>query len=102
MAAKIFTHDPNAKLYYSYDWTSWLKGATVVSCTCTVVEGTNNIATNVEGVAANTISAIMNGSKAVIAVVAGNDGDQINLLWHVIASNGEEDDRTTKVAFKHL
>lgn len=78
------THDPNARLDYAWDWTSWLEaGETITAHTVTA-----------SGAGAVTVqSSSVIGGKVVAWVTGGTKGKAF-LTVHITTSAGRQDDRT--------
>jgi hypothetical protein len=88
MSLATYEKDPDAILDYEIDWSDWLAGA----------DGTGEltIADSVWAVAAGltTVSESNTDTAALIRLSGGIWGSEYRATNHIVASNGEEDDRT--------
>ena len=86
-----YTKDPDAKLDYSVDWTSWLNtGATVDSVTWLVPSGLTNE------------SESLSGAVATVILSGGTAGQQYQITCRVTDSAGLIDDRSFMIRCKNL
>lgn len=84
--ARDFVKDPDAVLDYQWDWTAWLAGDTIASCTVTAQDGL-------------AVSDTSNTATAVTAWLDGGTADQrYTVTCHVVTAAGREDDRTITVS----
>jgi hypothetical protein len=83
-----YTHDPNAKLDYSVDWSSWLgAGETISTSTWTVASGITQA----------TPAPSATDSVATIWLTGGTVGSHYEITNHIVTNQGREDDRTMVV-----
>lgn len=79
---KRIEHDPNAKLDYGWDWTSWLQvGETITTYTVT---------SDIAGAVISNVQLTGNVVSAMIASATSSG----TLTNHVTSSLGREDDRS--------
>lgn len=79
---KRIEHDPNAKLDYGWDWTSWLQvGETIQTYTVT---------SDIAGAVISNVQLTGNVVSAMIASATSSG----TLTNHVVSSLGREDDRS--------
>jgi len=82
--------DPNAVLDYTFDWTAWLAGDTLVSID-SAVSGS---------IGANISAQYFSGQKATIWVQGGTSGSKIALRCRIVTLAGRVDDRTVYLKIK--
>jgi hypothetical protein len=84
-----YLHDPNAKLDYGFDWSSWLaSGETILTSTWTVESGLTKVSDN------NSTTA------TTIWVKGGTAGESYIITNHITTSAGREDDRSHVIKVK--
>ena len=84
-----FTHDPQAVLDYTWDWSPWLAdGETIAAAT---------VAANSDAV---TVSDVGHDDTTVTAWVTATSADRttVRLRCHIVTSAGRADDRTITVS----
>lgn len=89
---QTFTHDPDAKLDYSIDWTKWLATGDAVQTSSWTVSPTGPSLTG------NSVDA--GGKITTIWFDGGEVGKRYVLTNSIVTTNGREDDRsiTVKIA----
>ncbi|MBN1567941.1 MAG: hypothetical protein JXA73_08835 [Acidobacteria bacterium] len=84
-------HDPDAKLWYGVNWEDWLDdGVTIVTSTWSVPTGVTKIS---EG---NTDTQ----SAVKVYIPAGVEGEEYIITNHIVASDGQEEDRSIKLKIR--
>ena len=78
------THDPNARLDYAWDWTSWLDAGETITAHTVTASGAGGV--TVES------STVIDGK--VVAWVSGGTKGKAFLTVHITTSAGRQDDRT--------
>lgn len=87
-AKPVITHDPNAILDYTEDWTDWLsQGDTIVSATVTFKDPENTMTLD-------RAVAITTGNKVTAWITGGRLNTTENATYHIVTAEGREDDRT--------
>jgi hypothetical protein len=90
MLAKVYTHDPDAILDYYLDWSVWLEGsATLVTSTWEAI-GSVTLAQD----------SIL-GSFTGVWVMATDEEGLVDLINHVVDSEGREDDCTIRLILRN-
>jgi hypothetical protein len=80
--------DPQAKLDYAVDWSTWLQaGETITASTWTVPAGIDQITPD---------PSFANG-VATIWLGGGTVGTRYDIVNHIVTSQGREDDRTLTI-----
>lgn len=83
--ARDFVKDPDATLDYQWDWSAWLAGDTIQSCTVTASDGL-------------TASDIENTTTTVTAWLSGGVAEQrYTVTCHIVTAAEREDDRSIEV-----
>lgn len=84
------THDPQARLDYTWDWSSWLAaGETITTATVAPVDGL-------------TISGASTAAgKVSVWISGGTTGQHYRVTCHIVTSAGREDDRTHSLYCSH-
>lgn len=90
MAFAIVEQDPNAIEDWTFNWTRWLNGATIVSATWDVPEGLTKI------------SDLTETPMSSLRITGGTPGETYECVNHIIASDGRETDRTLAVVIKEM
>ena len=84
--SKFYLKDPDAVLDYGFDWSPWLAdGVTISASTWTVPAG---ITKDSDSNTTTTTTIVLSGGTAGVSYVLTN---------HVVASDGQEDDRSMQV-----
>lgn len=91
--SEVITHDPDAKLDYAIDWTSWLQsGETITTATWTrgpVAVGDLTPMTH------STPSVV--AGRAIVWIEGGTTDSLYTFTVHVVTSAAREDDRTLRL-----
>lgn len=83
----IVTHDPDAVLTYSWDWSDWLDTGDSVASATVVADPSTGVSVGTPAVAADVVS-------ARVSTPGLDGGETVRLVCHITTDNGEEDDRT--------
>ena len=81
------SHDPNARLDYAWDWTSWLDAGETITAHTVTASGAGGV--TVES------STVIDGK--VVAWVSGGTKGKAFLTAHIVTSAGRQDDRSFKL-----
>lgn len=93
MSTRYFDKDPEARLIYSVDWTSWLTGTDLVANSTFTVSTVTNDSANI--VIHNT--GIQSGNIAYVELSGGSAGNTYTLTNHITTSDGYRDARRFKL-----
>jgi hypothetical protein len=86
MLVRSFVKDPSAVLDYYMDWTAWLAGDTIVDSVWTATGGTVTLR-----------DTAITGTFTSVWVEGGVAGELVDLLNHIITTEGREDERTLRL-----
>lgn len=80
---RIYVHDPQAKLDYPVDWSTWLAGGeTITASTWTVPAGITKDSDS------------FSDTAALAWLSGGTAGQDYTITNHIVTSAGREDDRS--------
>ncbi len=86
---ETYTHDPDAKLDYSVDWSLWLAdGDTVQASTWAVSPSGPTLSGSSINVPATITTIFFDG---------GTEGERYTLTNHIVTTEGREDDRSIRI-----
>lgn len=84
-------HDPDAVLDYPMDWSAWLsEGDSLASATVTPADPAVTVADPVQ----------VTGAVVVPRISGGTPGTNVDVRYHVVTTNGLEDDRSITLVIK--
>lgn len=92
MALKKFVKDPNARLDYTVDWSSWLEPDSDTIDSATVI-GSSGITVELASWTATQTKAWVSGGEA---------GNSYDVTFRVTTAGGRTDDRTITINCKEL
>lgn len=78
--------DPDARLDYKWDWTSWLDASETINPFPTV--------TGTGGITIETPTVSPDGKSVIAWISGGTLGDTVEAVCHIVTSEGRQDDRT--------
>lgn len=84
-----FVKDPNAKLDYGIDWSSWLRPGDGISASTWTVGGPDGSLT--------TYDPAFTGTQTTVWLQGGTEDGTYLVTNHITTSAGREDDRTIEV-----
>lgn len=91
MSLRKFVKDPNAKLDYTIDWSSWLpSGDTITSMTASATSGIT------------IASSSRTATSSTVWLSGGTAGSSYDVTMHIVTTAGREDDRTITIVCKEL
>jgi hypothetical protein len=92
----VIDKDPSALLDYTFDWTDWLVGDTIINKVITVVGGGTG-----GGACTEDHSTIVGGNKVVVWVAGGTAGaGKASVACRITTAGGRTDERTVYLRIK--
>ena len=91
MAIALYVKDPNAKLDYTLDWSTYLGGSdTISSAMWTVSSGLTKVSES------NTTT------TTSVRISGGTAGNEETATCHIVLASGQEDERTIAISVQEL